>query len=155
MPLHPAWVKNISRRVLWAALETDITKDDRAEMFDFFEERCAYCGDTLAERWHADHLVSVDAGGFNHVSNRVPACPRCNEKEKRETPWLVFLKTKCGPDIVAFDERKKRIEDWSKSRSPAAPPVSEAQRAAWKKEADDLAAAIDGAWSRLKKLRNA
>src|SRR5438876_10652235 len=29
MPLHPAWVKNISRRVLWAALEADITKDER------------------------------------------------------------------------------------------------------------------------------
>src|SRR6059058_261202 len=88
MPLHPAWVKNISRRVLWAALERDIGKRDRLAMEQFFDRKCAYCDRSLTTRWHADHLLSVDSGGFNHLSNRVPACPRCNEHEKRDMEWL-------------------------------------------------------------------
>lgn len=153
MPLHPAWVKNISRRVLWAALENDITKGDRVAMLKYFEGRCAYCGDTLPNRWHADHIVSVDMGGFNHVSNRVPSCPRCNEQEKQGRDWLEFLKSNCGSDKVIFDKRKKKIENWRNSHSPVTSPVNEIQRAAWKKEVNDLASAIDGAWNRLRRLK--
>jgi hypothetical protein len=154
MPLHPAWVKNISRRVLWAALENDITKDERVAMTEYFAGRCAYCGDTLPGRWHADHIVSIDMGGFNHVSNRVPSCPRCNEQEKQGKEWLEFLKSKCGSDMLMLDERTKKIVDWKDSRLPIKSPVNEIQRAAWKKEVTDLASAIDGAWSRLKGLKD-
>lgn len=112
MPLHPAWVKNISRRVLWAALERDITKDDRAAMAEYFEGRCAYCDDELPKRWHADHIISVENGGFNHVSNRVPSCPRCNEQEKQERDWLEFLESKCGSDTRTLGARRKKIEGW-------------------------------------------
>jgi hypothetical protein len=154
MPLHPAWIKNISRRVLWAALEKDITKDERAAMSEYFGRRCAYCGDELPNRWHADHIISVDRGGFNHVSNRVPSCPRCNEQEKQEREWLEFLKSKCGSDMVMLDDRKKRITDWRARHLPPTPPVTEAQRIAWKKEVDDLASIIDDAWNRLRRLRD-
>ena len=44
-------------------------------MQEFFENECCYCESLLTARWHADHLKSFDAGGFNHISNRVPACP--------------------------------------------------------------------------------
>ena len=47
MPLHPAWVKNVSRRVLWAAPEADITKEERRTMAEFFFGKCAYCDDPL------------------------------------------------------------------------------------------------------------
>lgn len=96
MPLHPAWVKNISRRVLWAALEKDIDKKDRLAMAEFFGNCCCYCEQRLPARWHADHLIAFDDGGFNHLSNRVPSCPRCNEHEKRDMDWLEFLKIKTG-----------------------------------------------------------
>ncbi len=49
----------------WAALEADLTKQDRLAMAEFFAERCAYCKEPLPKRWHADHLLSVDSGGFN------------------------------------------------------------------------------------------
>jgi hypothetical protein len=150
MPLHPAWVKNISRRVLWAALEKDISKADRLAMEAFFEKKCAYCEGPLAARWHADHLLSVDSGGFNHVSNRVPACPRCNEHEKREMAWLEFLEWKCGTDTNLIKIRKERIERWTASRKYTKPPVTEEQRQAWKTEVENLAKAIDAAWGRLR-----
>ena len=153
MPLHPAWVKNISRRVLWAALERDITKEERRAMEDFFAKKCAYCESPLTTRWHADHLLSVDSGGFNHISNRVPACPRCNEHEKRDMPWLRFLEYKSGGDVPLLEARRARIEDWMKRLRPSTSPVSEAQRAVWRTEVDALAAAIDAAWRKLKDTR--
>ncbi|HEY6803518.1 MAG TPA: hypothetical protein VI306_08070 [Pyrinomonadaceae bacterium] len=70
---------------MWAALEKDISKADRLAMEAFFEKKCAYCEGPLAARWHADHLLSVDSGGFNHVSNRVPALDAMNMKSEK---WL-------------------------------------------------------------------
>jgi hypothetical protein len=153
MPLHPAWVKNISRRVLWAAIEPDITKDDRAEMRDFFEGRCAYCQNQLSERWHADHLVPVDHGGFNHISNRVPACSKCNEKEKQDREWIGFLDFKCGNDRDVFEAQLQKIISWRDSHLPKSPPVTEAQREEWRAESIRLAAEIDASWNKLKLLK--
>ena len=68
MPLHPAWVKNIARCVLCAALEADITKDERRTMADFFSDKYAYCDTPLPPKWHADHLSRLCCG---QVSNRV------------------------------------------------------------------------------------
>lgn len=153
MPLHPAWLRNISRRVLWAALEADIRNDDRQAMAEFFLGKCAYCESVLDRRWHADHLLSVDSGGFNHVSNRVPACPRCNENEKREMDWLRFLEQKSGDSAAVLDRRRGRIEEWMHVKKAASLPVSEAQRLAWKKEVEILAGTIDAAWKRLKAMK--
>jgi hypothetical protein len=153
VPLHPAWVKNISRRVLWAALEADISKDDRLTMAEFFGGNCAYCEQALGTRWHADHLLSVDSGGFNHLSNRVPACPRCNEHEKRDMVWLRFLELKSNGDAVVLARRRARIDQWAGLKKPSACPVTEEQRLAWKTEVETLAAAIDAAWSRLRKIK--
>lgn len=153
MPLHPAWVKNISRRVLWAAFEADISKADRAAMSEFFDARCAYCETELPSKWHADHLLSVDSGGFNHVSNRVPACPRCNEHEKREMDWTLFLEQKSNGEAGVLQARRARIESWMKLRKPTDIPVTAEQRAAWKHEVELLADAIDAAWKRLKDTR--
>jgi hypothetical protein len=155
MPLHPAWVKNISRRVLWAALERDITKADRAAMHAQFYGGCAYCGTRLGGRWHADHLLPVDQGGYNHISNRVPACARCNEHEKRDLDWADFLKLKCGSDAALLDERRSRIEGWTQHSRPALLPVTQDQRDAWQREVDALATQIDAAWERLKRLNKA
>jgi hypothetical protein len=154
MPLHPAWLKNISRRVLWASLEKDISRADRQAMEEFFEGKCAYCESPLTARWHADHLLSVDSGGFNHLSNRVPSCPRCNEHEKREMPWVQFLERKCGGDAQLIRMRRSRIERWMERSKFEKPPVSEAQRQAWRNEIEQLAIAIDAAWSRLKSNRD-
>lgn len=154
MPLHPAWVKNILGRVFWAALEKDITKAQRAAMSKHFGGQCAYCGDPLSNRWHADHLVSVDKGGFNHVSNRVPSCSRCNEQEKQDRDWLEFLESKCRADAKVLERRKKKIADWQSQHALSEPPVTEAHRAAWRREVERIASAIDAAWARLRKLRN-
>ncbi|MBA3961562.1 MAG: HNH endonuclease [Chthoniobacterales bacterium] len=151
MPLHPAWVKNVARRVLWTAFDKDITTQERSAMKTFFGSKCAYCNEALVRRWHADHLVSVHKSGSNHAANRVPSCPRCNEQEKREMDWLEFLVLKCGDDSEAFRSRKKKIDEWQATHSNIRT-ITREQREAWRTEVDGLSSAIDASWERLRAL---
>ncbi len=67
-------------------------------------------------------------------------------------PWLEFLERKCSGDQALLEARRSLIERWVERSKFDRPPVTEAQRQAWKKEVEDLAVAIDAAWARLKKM---
>lgn len=67
------------------------TKAEREEIRKMFDGRCAYCGESLGSRWHADHKEPVMRGvgsyrtGLpaarmeNHrIDNMMPACMPCN-----------------------------------------------------------------------------
>lgn len=64
---------------------------DRNKIFNKFNGRCAYCGEPLGKRWHADHVVplyrnSTDEElermgvkrGEDNEDNLVPSCQSCN-----------------------------------------------------------------------------
>jgi hypothetical protein len=36
-----------------------LSKKERAELKKMFGDRCAYCGNVLGDRWHADHVEAV------------------------------------------------------------------------------------------------
>lgn len=73
-----------------------LTKAQRHTLFAMFDGRCAYCGEPLGDRWHADHVLPVErkltfhrgrglvATGELHrpendrFENLMPACPPCN-----------------------------------------------------------------------------
>jgi 5-methylcytosine-specific restriction endonuclease McrA len=73
-----------------------LTKAQREQVRQMFNGRCAYCGEALSDRWHADHVESVNrkmiivpGRGFvptgelwrpenDHIGNLMPACPPCN-----------------------------------------------------------------------------
>jgi len=73
-----------------------LTKKQRAVLREKFGGRCAYCGDLLTDRWHADHIKPVrrtdwmQRVGFRTpprgpdyperdvVENMNPACAPCN-----------------------------------------------------------------------------
>ena len=76
-----------------------LTKAERAELFCMFKGRCAYCGEELGKRWHADHvkavfrrhklirqpgqgyktqLVGADCIENDALDNFMPACAPCN-----------------------------------------------------------------------------
>lgn len=68
-----------------------LSKVQRAELKSKFGGRCAYCGYELGERWHADHLESVQRnwGEFakevpmlkpenDRLDNLMPSCAPCN-----------------------------------------------------------------------------
>lgn len=73
-----------------------LTKAQRATLREKFGGRCAYCGEVLGDRWHADHIenverkmVRVPGKGFvcsgevhrperDTIENLNPACAPCN-----------------------------------------------------------------------------
>lgn len=73
-----------------------LTKSQRENLRMKFDGRCAYCGDILKDRWHADHMEAVErklqyvqgkglvpTGEFykpenDCIENMMPACPPCN-----------------------------------------------------------------------------
>jgi hypothetical protein len=73
-----------------------LTKQQRATLREKFDGKCAYCGEPLGDRWHADHkepverkLAHVRGKGFvptgelwrpenDHIDNMMPACAPCN-----------------------------------------------------------------------------
>jgi 5-methylcytosine-specific restriction endonuclease McrA len=73
-----------------------LTKQQRETLRMKFGGRCAYCGEELGQRWHADHVEAVvrslayvpgkgviATGGFDKpendcIENLMPSCPPCN-----------------------------------------------------------------------------
>jgi hypothetical protein len=76
-----------------------LSKEQRAELHARYKGRCAYCGEKLGQRWHADHIEPVGRQGkwvregrtMKHVatgildhperdvfSNLTPSCHLCN-----------------------------------------------------------------------------
>ena len=76
-----------------------LTKTQREQVRQMFDGRCAYCGEPLPERWHADHMEPVirdlvikeTARGtyrltsgkpsrpdLDVIENFMPSCPPCN-----------------------------------------------------------------------------
>ncbi len=154
MSLNLSWAKNVTRKVLWAALEKDISKKDRTRMATFFNQRCVYCDEPLPNRWHADHLKNIDQGGMNHISNRVPSCPKCNEAEKMDQDWRSYIqhKHKVAPRMRL--QLIKTIENWISSNKPKKLPVSALERKVWATEVELIEDHIEKAYKKLTKLRS-
>lgn len=77
-----------------------LSKAERESVRLKYDGLCAYCGELLPERWHADHLEPVVRDWYksgapasrpenDHLANMMPACPPCN-----------------------IDKHSIRLEDW-------------------------------------------
>mgnify|MGYP001615645828 CR=1 FL=1 len=148
------YAKNIIRRALRAVVDPDPTPSEVAELWDFFGSACAYCERPLkrgAREGHVDHLDPATAGGTNHISNRVLSCASCNGDEKRESPWLDFLRIKVK-DRTLFDSRCQRIEAWVSRHTTARPGRFDSELL--KRETERAVVAFDEALARLRRARN-
>jgi 5-methylcytosine-specific restriction endonuclease McrA len=113
--------KNKLDRALRALLDSPPSEQDVAELWQYFESRCAYCGKILCREkreGHLDHVQCASDGGSNSIHNLVLACGVCNGDQKREEDWEPFLRKKRLPEAV-FLERKRRIEHWLELTSTA------------------------------------
>src|SRR5690606_23920182 len=64
-----------------------LTKSQRQALKEKYQGRCAYCGDLLGDRWHADHIEPIvrnwtngtcEHPERNTIENFNPSCPSCN-----------------------------------------------------------------------------
>lgn len=142
--------KNHIRRALRAVIDPEPSKQAVRRLWEYFKSCCAYCGRRLEKalrHGHIDHLVH---DGPNHLSNRVLACSTCNGDEKREGPWLGFLRKKAGTRKV-FLVRKKRIEDWLLAERPRVP--TRVDKKLFLREMTAVVRRFDLAVSRLRRTR--
>ncbi|ENU92074.1 hypothetical protein F971_01961 [Acinetobacter vivianii] len=68
-----------------------LTKTQREELKQKYDGRCAYCGDELTDKWHADHLEAVvrdlvtgkpEKPENDVYENLMPACTACNHNKR-------------------------------------------------------------------------
>jgi endogenous inhibitor of DNA gyrase (YacG/DUF329 family) len=76
-----AWRRGASRNEA-------ITAQQWQEILDYFNQRCAYCGEE--KPLDLEHITSITIGGHHVVENIVPACRLCNQR-KRTRSLLVWL----------------------------------------------------------------
>lgn len=71
-----------------------LTKIQRAELKQKYSGLCAYCGNPLGEKWHADHVEAVKRDlktgkpskpENDVIENLVPACTACNHNKRSMT----------------------------------------------------------------------
>ena len=65
-----------NRRSREKGLAGTLTTLDWQRSLAFFDQRCAYCGSSLA--WTIDHFQALAYGGGSTHSNCVPSCNNCN-----------------------------------------------------------------------------
>lgn len=83
----------------WGEISMKLTKSQRVELKNKFGGHCAYCGDQLGDKWHADHIEAVKreiehvGGGVLRTTNEMlrpqndtienlnPACIPCNQNK--------------------------------------------------------------------------
>ena len=88
-------------------LEGTITGDEWMECLEYFGNACAYCGST--SNITRDHIEPVSKGGFNLISNIVPACRSCNSS-KHNKPLIKWYTSQ----EFATPERLDKILNWMK-----------------------------------------
>ena len=87
-----------------------LTKSQRAALREKFAGRCAYCGDPLGDRWHADHIEPVErvlAFVREGHSTRMRATGAFHRPERN---CIENLNPACAPCNI--DKHAMKLEDW-------------------------------------------
>lgn len=65
----------------------DLPQETLTEAYNRSEGRCAYC-DARVPHWHYNHIIPIDSGGTDDVSNIVLSCPVCAISKGNKTPSM-------------------------------------------------------------------
>jgi 5-methylcytosine-specific restriction endonuclease McrA len=84
-----------------------LTKTQRAALREKFGGRCAYCGQPLGDKWHADHIEPIVRNDwFKRVGSSIP--PRGPDYPHRDT--LENMNPACPPCNI--DKHSLSLESW-------------------------------------------
>lgn len=90
-----------------------LTKVERETLRGKFGGRCAYCGDTLGVRWHADHVEPVERK-LARVDGRLITT---GELHRPERDTLKNLFPACAPCNI--DKHTFTLENWRRKLQDA------------------------------------
>ena len=145
----PGYAKNQMRRALRAINDVELSRQEKATIWKYFNSTCAYCGQKLRQDNREGHLDHLIARGTNHISNRVLSCGPCNGDLKRDMDWRGFLR-KTAPNLGTFRKRCAKIQKWSRSNRVKQKYVVQP---AVQKEIDRAILAFDTAVEHVRQLR--
>jgi len=151
----PGYVKNMIRRCFREQIDRSPTKSQLGKIWDYFHNSCAYCGKTLDRKnkeGHIDHLASASQRGANNISNRVLSCATCNEKEKLDEDWRVFLEKKIS-DKHLREERIKRIEQWMVTQDAGSSTIPERLLQQSERLAETVTKTFDSAIEQIRSMK--
>lgn len=74
-----------NRRARKKMAEGSHTADDIKRLYEDQDGRCLYCGITLFDRYHVDHMIPLVQGGSNAPENLAIACSLCNLSKHGKT----------------------------------------------------------------------
>lgn len=88
-----------------------ITKQQRESLREKFDGRCAYCGNPLGDRWHADHIKPVERKlEFIRIPGRSTRMRATGEVYRPENDTIDNLNPACAPCNI--DKHARTLEDW-------------------------------------------
>ena len=90
-----------------------LTKAQRTTLREKFGGRCAYCGELLTDRWHADHVEHVERK-LARVNGRVVST---SEVWRPERDTIDNLNPSCAPCNI--DKHCMTLEDWRRKLQDA------------------------------------
>lgn len=95
------------RRSLKKQSISTLTMADWRDALEFFEHKCAYCGEP-DEVLHQDHVIALSKGGHYTRQNIIPACSTCNFRKHNSDLFAWY------PKQDFFDpKRLKKIQQWT------------------------------------------
>lgn len=79
-----------TRQARKRSAEGNHTPDDIRNIYKLQDGHCGYCGITLHNEYHVDHIEPISRGGSNDSSNLLIACGYCNlsKKDKTIAEWI-------------------------------------------------------------------
>lgn len=89
-----------------------LTKAQRATLREMFGGLCAYCGQPLGDRWHADHIEPVERKLKFVRDGYVSKLRATGEFHKPERNTIGNLHPACAPCNI--DKHAMSLEDWRK-----------------------------------------
>jgi hypothetical protein len=84
-----------------------LSKKQRADLREKFGGKCAYCGQPLGERWHADHIEAVERE-LKHVPGR--GFVTTGKLHKPQNDTLANMNPACAPCNI--DKHSLSLESW-------------------------------------------
>ncbi len=84
-----------------------LSKTQRAALREKFGGRCAYCGQPLGEKWHADHIEPIGRTAWMQKMD-ASAAPRGLDYPHRDT--LANLNPACPP--CNLDKHSQSLDSW-------------------------------------------
>jgi 5-methylcytosine-specific restriction endonuclease McrA len=79
------------RRARKRAAEGSHTVDELKALFQRQRGKCAYCGVSIRNGYHIDHVIPLARGGSNWIANIALACAKCNLTKSATDP-IVFAR---------------------------------------------------------------